>query len=92
MNFIEQKNRIYAQDENGKLLAEITFPERSDSLICIDHTFVDPSLRGKGIAGELIEKVIAYAKANGKKIGAECPYAVKWLEKHPEHADYTAQR
>lgn len=91
MNFIEQKNRIYAQDENGTLLAEITFPDRSETTVCIDHTFVDPSLRGQGIGGALIEKVIGYAKANNKKISAECPYAVGWLEKHPEYTDLMAK-
>ena len=39
-------------DENGKMVAEITYSV-SDKIIIIDHTFVDPSLRGQGIASKL---------------------------------------
>ena len=50
MKYTIQTNRIYSEDENGKLLAEITFPEIDNGVFCINHTFVDNALRGKGIA------------------------------------------
>ena len=34
-------NRIYMNDENGKMIAEVTFPNLDDNTIVIDHTFVD---------------------------------------------------
>ena len=36
-------NRIYMNDENGKMIAEVTFPNLDDKTIVIDHTFVDDS-------------------------------------------------
>ena len=36
-------NRIYMNDENGKMIAEVTFPNLDDNTIVIDHTFVDDS-------------------------------------------------
>ena len=47
MEFLEEKGRIYAVDANGKLLAEVTFPDDGNTAV-IDHTFVDESLRGRG--------------------------------------------
>ena len=39
MNYIIESNRIYAKDDTGKVIAEITFPNDGDTY-CIDHTFV----------------------------------------------------
>ena len=72
-------NRIYMNDENGKMIAEVTFPNLDDNTIVIDHTFVDDSIRGQGIAAKLMLEVIDYAKSNNKKIKATCSYAVKWF-------------
>ena len=49
MEFQKSEGRIFAQDENGKLLAEITFPTVAEGVADIDHTFVDESLRGQGV-------------------------------------------
>lgn len=66
-------------DENGKMVAEITYSV-SDKIIIIDHTFVDPSLRGQGIASKLVDSVVELAKKENKKIIPLCPYAKKQFE------------
>lgn len=86
MEFIRQENRIYAEDGEGKVIAEVTFPAEGESSVCLDHTFVDNSLRGQGVAGKLIEEVVTFAQKNGKKIRPQCSYAVDWFNKHSEHA------
>ena len=50
MEFTHNKNQIALYTEDGKLLAEITFPNINDKTVDINHTFVDQSLRGQGIA------------------------------------------
>lgn len=86
MDFTFEDDRIYAE-EKGKLLAEITFPEISSGIVEIDHTFVDDSLRGQGIAGNLMEMAVSVIKMADKKIKPTCSYAVSWLKKHKEY-DY----
>ena len=86
MEFIRQENRIYAESDNGTLIAEVTFPPEGEASVCINHTFVDDSLRGQGVAGKLIEAVVEYAKKNDKKIRPQCSYAVAWFKRHTEHA------
>ena len=55
MEFQSEDHRIFAKDQEGHVIAEVTFPEVSEGTAVIDHTFVDDSLRGQGVAGELLE-------------------------------------
>lgn len=82
MKFIVEKNRVY-YEENGEILAEITFIGDED-VLTINHTFVDDRLRGQGIASKLVQEAVTEIKRQNKKVQASCSYAVKWLEKHPE--------
>ena len=84
MNFITEKGRIYATDATGKVVAEVTFPTEN-GVSTIDHTFVDPSLRGEGIAGKLVKLAADKILADGDKIAATCSYANAWLKRHPEY-------
>lgn len=84
MNYVTEPNRIYAEDSAGKLIAEVTFPT-ADGISVIDHTFVDPSLRGQGVAGELVKLAAEKILKDGNKIGATCPYAIVWFQRHPEY-------
>ena len=82
MEFIHEPNRIYGTDENNKVIAEITFQETAPGVYTIDHTIVDSSLQGQGIAGKLVQAAVDDIKEQGGKVEATCSYAVKWLEKH----------
>ena len=84
MDFITEKDRIYATDPSGKVIAEVTFPT-IDGVSTIDHTFVDPSLRGGGIAGKLVKLAADKILAEGNEIAATCSYAVAWFKRHPEY-------
>jgi len=80
MNFIKEPNRIYLTNENKEIIAEITFEEIEKGIYNIDHTFVDESLRGQGIASQLVEEAIKAIKEKGGKVRATCSYAQKWIE------------
>ena len=85
MDFITKKDRIYATDSSGKIIAEVTFPTE-DGVSTIDHTFVDPSLRGQGVAGKLVKLAADHILAEGNRIAAICSYAVAWFKRHPEYS------
>ena len=80
MNFIKEPNRIYIQDETGKVIAEITFEEIEKGIYNIDHTYVDKVLRGQGIASKLVAEAVKAIKEKGGKVEATCSYAKKWIE------------
>ena len=82
MDFIKEENRIYAENENGKTLAEVTFYEIEKGKYNIDHTFVDDSLRGQGIGSKLVQEAVKSLTEKGVEIEATCPFAQKWLSEH----------
>lgn len=84
MDYIIEDTRIYANDNNGRVIAEITFPKKDEegNVFCIDHTFVDDSLRGQGVAGTLVSMAVERIKNMGGEVTATCSYAAHWLEKN----------
>jgi predicted GNAT family acetyltransferase len=87
MEYIYEENRIYSKKADGLLLAEVTFPARDDKRVDVDHVYVDQSLRGQGIASELMLIAYEYIKEKNLKIVAKCPYAISWFKKHEEYQD-----
>ncbi|NCB51329.1 MAG: N-acetyltransferase [Clostridia bacterium] len=92
MELINEENRIYSLNEGGELIAEITFPALSAEKVDIHHTFVDPSLRGQGMADKLVRAAIDAILGRGLKAVATCPYAVKWFTDHTEYSDWVEIR
>lgn len=86
MEFKESSGRIWVEDAQGRLLAEITFPQE-DGVAVINHTFVHEDLRGQGVAGQLMERAVAAIRREGLRLRPVCSYAAAWMEKHPQHGD-----
>lgn len=84
MKYVIEKERIYSLGPASNVLAEVTFPT-ADGVATINHTFVDESLRGQGIASELVRLAAEKILADGNRISASCPYAVSWFRLHPEY-------
>ena len=91
MEFQSKPGRLWAENEDGKLIAEITFPEERPGVANIDHTFVDGSLRGQGVAGQLVQGAADQIRGRGMKAVATCSYAVKWFDSHPDQRDLLAE-
>jgi predicted GNAT family acetyltransferase len=87
MDFIYEKNRIYLESEKGECIAEVTFPQISENEVNINHTYVDRSLRGQGIADKLVKELALHLRESKMKAVSTCSYAIDWFEKHPEFKD-----
>jgi uncharacterized protein len=55
--------------------------------VIITHTETPRSLRGRGIASELVQGALQLIRADGLKVVAGCGFVVDYLQKHPEFAD-----
>lgn len=86
MEFIHNENQIVSYSDNGNLLAEITFPYIDSKTVNINHTFVDASLRGQGVAGMLMTELIHELENRNLQAIASCSYAAVWFEKHPQYS------
>jgi uncharacterized protein len=73
-------------DENGEWIAELTYV-RDNGTMTIDHTEIDEKLRGEGIGQDLVKSAVEYAREQGLKIKADCPYAKKVIDRTPEFQD-----
>jgi uncharacterized protein len=60
---------------------------RTPSAVIITHTETPRSLRGHGIASELVEGTLRLIRAEGLKVIAGCGFVVDYLQKHPEFDD-----
>lgn len=87
MPFIEEAHRIFYEDENGNLLAEITFPLFSENVVNIDHTYVNEALRGQGVANQLMERTVSKLRKENWKAVPTCSYAKRWFEKNESQRD-----
>ena len=87
MEWIYESNRIALTDDANRILAEVTFPYVDEETVNINHTFVDDSLRGLGVAGKLMEAAARQIQKSGKKVVLTCPYSIKWFSKHHEYSN-----
>lgn len=88
MEFEHETGRYFKLDDAGTLIAEVTYQPIDDGKnLVIDHTFVDPVLRGQGVAAQLVRVVVDEARANGQKIEPLCTFARHEFDTKPEYAD-----
>lgn len=73
--------------EDGKRVAEMTYTTAGSNGFIIDHTEVDDSLRGQKVGDKLLAAAVEYARSNGLKIYATCPFALRKLQGSEEYAD-----
>ncbi len=87
-----EEGRIYSTDEDGRLMSEANYVHRDENEIDIEHVYVDPNLRGQGVAGQTMLTVVEYLRDHGMKATASCSYANTWFQKNAEaYSDVIAQ-
>ncbi|CAM3206455.1 N-acetyltransferase [Empedobacter stercoris] len=84
---LEGKNGVFVMtDDNNKEVGELTFMLKEEQMI-VNHTGVNPELRGKGLAEKLVLEAVKYARKNQLKIIPFCSYVSVYIGKHPEVQD-----
>lgn len=74
----------------GGAEAEMSYQRRADGSLVVTHTGVPPAYEGRGIAGRLVDALIADARAQGFKIVPLCSYVGAQFRRHPEWQDLRA--
>jgi len=71
---------------DGQLAAVADYRINGDA-ISFHHTFTQPNLRGRGLAGEVVEFAVDDVEKNStRRIVPMCWYVADWFEAHPERA------
>lgn len=77
----------FTYEADGKKLAEMVYLNSGGSTIIIDHTDVDPSLKGQGIGKQLLGQLVEFVRAHHKLVIPFCPFAHATFQKTPEWQD-----
>ncbi len=78
----EEENRFETTVDGKVAVAEYM---RSGNNIIFTHTEVPVELEGRGIANQLAEVALKYAKDQGFKVQPLCPFIRAYVLKHPEY-------
>jgi hypothetical protein len=78
-----------ARVPDNAAFGRLTYIRRGD-VLTTEHTLVPTAIGGRGIAGKLVEALIADAREHGWKIVPACSYVAAAFKRHPEWADLLA--
>ncbi len=87
MDIIKKDQAFVIEDTSGKIIASISYQKDKDNIILANSTYVDPSLRGQGVARQLLDRLAEYARENDLKIRPLCSYVVDAFEKYDAYQD-----
>jgi hypothetical protein len=59
------------------------------SNISFTHTEVPPAYEGKGIANQMAQTALNYARDNHLRVNAVCPFIKLYIQRHPEYQAIT---
>lgn len=74
----------------GDRVGELSYVDAGDGRVIADHTWVEPSLRGHGLAGSLFEALTAWADETDRRVVPLCSYVRVKFDGQPELAHLRA--
>jgi uncharacterized protein len=81
------KKGMFYIEQDGNIVAEMTYVWAGTGRFIIDHTEVDDVLKGKNAGKQLVAKAVSFAREKGAHIIPLCPFAKSVFDKVPEYSD-----
>ncbi len=85
LKIIHDKENCCFYYKSDSFKGEINYEIKDNKVLNIYRTFVNPELRGKGIARVLLMKVINYVQAEGYRILPSCSFAVSFFRHNKKY-------
>lgn len=82
--------RYVARVAGESAIGYLEWEPREDDVRVATHTVVPPAIGGRGIAGQLVKRLIADAREEGFRIVPQCSYVARKFEDNPDWADLKA--
>jgi len=76
----------FVLQRDGRDVAQLVYAGKGP-VVTLVHTEVDPIMRGTGAGKTLVEEAVQWARTEGKRLVARCPYAKTVFDKTPEYQD-----
>jgi predicted GNAT family acetyltransferase len=83
-------SKLRLMDRAGNELGHMRFRREDDSVIVIEHTVVDTSLRGHEGGRHFFDTMVAWCRRCGYKVRSECPFTTSMFQKTPAAHDIMA--
>jgi len=89
-NVMHEKDneRFVIYTEGNEVYVEYTM--RNDEMD-LHHTFTHPTLRGKGLAAQVVRAAFEYAKENNLKVIPTCYYVQAFIRKNDEYKELVVE-
>lgn len=84
---IEKQGNSYVVRGVGGPVGEITYRMSDVDTWVIDHTYLDPEYRGRGLAKQLLDFVVEEARERNRRIIPSCSYVLAEFKRDPRYAD-----
>ena len=81
------KKGAFFIEQQGEIVAEMTYVWTGKTGIIIDHTEVDEKLKGQGAGKQLVIKAVEFAREKGLKIMPICTFAKRFFDKEIAYRD-----
>jgi len=78
----ETGNGAFSVTEGSERIGEMVVSISGD-VLTVYHTEVSSAAEGKGVAKEMLNAMVAYARENKKKVIPLCPYVHAQFKRHP---------
>ena len=78
----EMENGIFKARENEEMIG-VMRAHISGKIMTILHTEVDPAHEGKGIAHQLFDRMLVYARETHLDVVPRCPFVLAQFRKNP---------
>jgi uncharacterized protein len=82
----DRRGMFYMESEKG-VISELTYTHENNGILVIDHTQTKPELEGRGLAAQLVKRIVEFARENNFKIDPLCPYAEIQFDQNKEYKD-----
>ena len=81
-----ERGGMFFVERDGRHIAELTYRMAGTDAM-IDHTWVEPALRGQGDARRLVRAIVDWARHEHLKLVPACSYVRAVFAQTPEYAD-----
>lgn len=86
----QDAGEYHAHVEGSTAIGRLTWVRRGNARVA-EHTLVPREIGGRGVAGQLVDALVADAREQHFTIVPACSYVAAAFDKHPEWADLIEQ-
>jgi predicted GNAT family acetyltransferase len=72
-------------------IAYLSYEKTEDDALDYAHVYVPPDYRNRGIASQLTERALEYARKEGITVIPSCSFVEYYLTRHPEYEDIVSR-